>query len=83
MLIRAHHPLAGQRLDVRQEGNGTLVLAHPDGGGLRVPRNWTDADGAVTPDQLAKASVQSATTGLREVIELVESLKHRSPTRKE
>jgi len=77
-IIRPHHPLGGEKLSVLQEGNTRLVLAHPRGGGLRIARGWTDADGIAAPVQLARASVQSETAGLRDLMQLVESLKRRS-----
>jgi hypothetical protein len=57
-----------------QEGNRTLIVAHPDGAGLRVARDWTDADGVATDAQLAAMSLQNELTALRDLIELVDSL---------
>jgi hypothetical protein len=55
-----------------------LILAHPDGAGLRVARGWTDADGVATDAQLATTSLQEAVVALRDLIELVDNLRRHS-----
>jgi hypothetical protein len=75
-IIRLHHPLVGKKLDVLQEGRTALVLAHPDGAGLRLPREWTDADGCVEPRR-AVAPAIGTVASVRELIHLVAALRVR------
>jgi hypothetical protein len=45
-LTRRHHPLEGQVFDVVMSGRTQIVVRVPDGSVMRLPRAWTDADGA-------------------------------------
>lgn len=72
-LTRRHHPLEGQTLEVLRDGRAQLIVRLSDGTSMRVPRRWTDIDGAV---ELARESVCTIDS-LREVLELVEALRRR------
>ena len=43
-IIRRHHPLEGEQLDVLTAGKATIVVRLTDGSSLKLPRRWTDAD---------------------------------------
>jgi len=45
-VTRRHHPLLGHRLEVVSGGASTIVVRIADGTSMRIPRAWTDADGA-------------------------------------
>ncbi len=45
-VTRRHHPLLGQRLNVVSGGASAIVVRIADGTTMRIPRVWTDADGA-------------------------------------
>jgi hypothetical protein len=58
-----------------QEGRSQLVVRASDGLPMRIPRSWTDVDGA----RVSEPGVACAFTrdGLRELIELVDVLRKR------
>ncbi len=74
-IIRRHHPLEGQQLDVRSAGGSTVVVRLTDGSSLKIPRHWTDADGL----ERTEFSGDSPFTvyGLRELLRLFMSLRKR------
>jgi hypothetical protein len=45
-LTRRHHPLEGQVFEVVMRGRTQIVVRLGDGTVMRLPRAWTDADGA-------------------------------------
>ena len=73
-LIRKHHPLEGQLLEVIKGGPVQLVVRLSDGTAMRLPRSWTDIDGVTV---LAAESVFTVDS-LRELLELVEALRRRA-----
>jgi hypothetical protein len=44
-VIRRHHPLRGQELEVLSAGKVWVVVHLGDGSAAKIPRRWTDADG--------------------------------------
>jgi hypothetical protein len=77
-VTRRHHPLLGEQLEVLVEGRGDhLGVRLPDGSTTRIPRAWTDADGAAESREPAAATVFTV-DALRELIELVEAILHRT-----
>jgi len=44
-VIRRHHPLEGQQLEVLAERGTRIDVRLRDGTSMRMPRSWTDADG--------------------------------------
>jgi hypothetical protein len=73
-ITRRHHPLEGQTLEVLRGGQIHIVVRPPDGTPMRVPRAWTDADGA--PPQNSVERVFSV-DAMRELIQLVDGLLQR------
>jgi hypothetical protein len=77
-VIRRHHPLEGQSLELFKDGKEQLVVCLPDGSRIRIPRSWTDLDGdtrtQVAPDLLTVFTVDA----VREFSTLVDALKQRS-----
>ena len=74
-LIRPHHPLQGEVFEVLRGGKKCVTILLSDGTAMRVPRDWTDADGV-------RAEVSSRTgafsiASLRSLLELVELLSTR------
>lgn len=67
-VTRHHHPLEGLLLEVIKGGPVQVVVRLPNGSPMRVPRSWTDADGAPsTPPADRFFTVDS----LLELVELV------------
>ncbi len=73
LIIRRHHPLEGQELDVVRGGRSELVVQHPDSLTMRIPRAWTDADGATAPPKV-KPDTQLTVDVLRELMHLARVL---------
>jgi hypothetical protein len=72
-VIRRHHPLRGRELEVLSASKRMILVRHPDSLTMRIPRDWTDADGVPleTPNiQDTRLTVVS----LRELIHLVDVL---------
>ena len=72
-MIRRHHPLVGQELEVLSANKSVVVVRLSNGSSLKIPRQWTDADGAQSGPELQGESELSV-QGLRELLELLESL---------
>ena len=74
-LTRRHHPLRGHTFEVLQTGARQLVVRALDGVAMKLPRAWTDADGASAedPDGEAVFSVEA----IRTLLEVVEALRRR------
>ena len=45
-MTRRHHPLEGQTFEVLKVGKKDLLVQLRDGSTIKLPRSWTDADGA-------------------------------------
>jgi hypothetical protein len=76
-VIRRHHPLEGQELDVVRGGKRELTVRHPDTFTLRIPREWTDADGVASRPNL-KPDTELTVEAVRELLQLVDGLRDRS-----
>ena len=74
-VTRRHHPLEGQVVKVLTGGPAQMVVRLRDGTSMRLPRAWTDADGA--PPSKRSEHVFSA-EALRELIEHVDILGRRA-----
>ena len=82
-VIRRHHPLCGQELEVLSAGKVWVVVCLGDGSTVKIPRRWTDADGTLQCVELGSDSKFSL-SGLRELLKLVEALGgRRSPSNDE
>lgn len=72
-ITRRHHPLRGQELEVLREAKSWLVVRHPDGGPMKLLRQWTDADGAVQGSESEGETVFTV-EGTRQLIALLAAL---------
>ncbi len=75
-VIRRHHPLEGQELEVVREGKPGFLVRNPDGLAMRIPRDWTDIDGATEPP--ASSGTQLTIASLRDLLRLVQALEDRA-----
>jgi hypothetical protein len=80
-IIRAHHPLLGQEFPVVREGREVLLLELADRSRIRLPRNWTDADGPPETSPGSGPAVVCTVDSLRAVARLVEALAARATSR--
>ena len=69
-VIRCHHPLCGQPLEVLSAGKACVVVRLTDGSSMKLPRHWTDADGAKQCEECGGNSKFSL-SGLRALLKLV------------
>jgi hypothetical protein len=77
-VTRPHHPLQGKEVVVLVEGRGDeLTVELPDHSTMRIPRKWTDADGAGT-DSPERPPAVFTVEALRELVELVAALRQRT-----
>lgn len=76
-VIRRHHPLVGQDLGVLSVSKTVVVVRLPNGSSLKVPRQWTDADGAPVCQELQGES-KLCIQGLGELLRLLEALRKRT-----
>jgi hypothetical protein len=77
-IIRRHHPLEGQQLELLSTGKNSVVVRLCDGSSLKILRRWTDRDAGPWPE-LAGDS-QLCLGGLRELLVLFQALRHRRRT---
>ena len=75
-VTRRHHPLLGQELEVLKADKNNLTLRLADGATLKMPRAWTNADGATGTQQPSISSVFTV-EALRELMALVGTLRNR------
>ncbi len=76
-VIRRHHPLVSQDLEVLSASKTAVVVRLLNGSSLKVPRQWTDADGAQACPELQGES-RFSIQGLREFLHLLEALRKRT-----
>ncbi len=74
-ITRRHHPLQGQTFDILQTGRRQLVVRALDGVAMRLPRGWTDADGA--PAETNEPDAFFSVDAIRALLEIVEALQRR------
>jgi hypothetical protein len=74
-ITRRHHPLKGQTFDVLQTGPQQLVVRVLGGLAMRLPREWTNADGA--PAETSEADAVFSVDAIRALLEIVEALHRR------
>jgi hypothetical protein len=70
-VTRHHHPLHGLRLEAVSGGAATIVVRIADGTTMRIPRAWTDADGAPSHDP---AETVFSVEALRDLLRLVDAI---------
>ena len=73
-LIRPHHPLEGQLLEVIRVGPSNVAVRLKDGTAMQLPRSWTDIDGGVSLGPERICTIES----LREVLELLETFRRKA-----
>jgi hypothetical protein len=61
---------------VLQGGREQIALRLADGASLRIPRHWTDADGALSADSNGSESILTV-EALRRMLELLEAFLRR------
>ena len=74
-VTRRHHPLRGRSLEIFREGRNDLTVWLADGSRIRMPRRWTDADGA--HDESSVRLTVFTVDALRALLVLVDALKRR------
>ena len=74
-ITRRHHPLQGLALEVLHTGSRELVVRAPDGFWMRLPRAWTDADGAAA--EASEPDAVFSVDAIRALLEIVEALQRR------
>jgi len=74
-ITRRYHPLQGQELEVISDGPLEVTVRHPDTLAMRIPRNWTDADGVANAPLPSDTELNTAS--LRDLLHLVEILERR------
>jgi hypothetical protein len=74
-VTRRHHPLHGQRLEAVFAGAATVVVRLADGTTMRLPRTWTDADGAPSHDP---AESVFSVDALRDLFRLLDAIGRRA-----
>ena len=74
-ITRRHHPLQGRVFDVLQTGPRQVVVRALGGLAMRLPRAWTDADGA--PAETSEPDAVFSVDAIRALLEIVEALHRR------
>ena len=75
-VTRRNHPLYDQELEVLNAGKQVLVVRLADGSPMKMPRAWTDADGAGPAQEPTLLSVFT-NEALRELLNLLKALRNR------
>jgi len=75
-VTRPHHPLLNQKLEVLKSEKVQLIVLLPDGCAMKIPRAWTDVDGATGREKFLSSTVFTVET-LRELMKLVDALGNR------
>jgi hypothetical protein len=75
-VTRRHHPLYDQELEVLNADKQVLVVRLADGSPMKMPRAWTDADGAGPAQEPTLLSVFTIET-LRDLLHLLGTLRNR------
>ena len=75
-IVRPHHPLLHQEFEVLKGGEHRLVVQHFDGGSMKIPRAWTNADGDQAVAEYCHPQVFTV-QALRELLELADAIRQR------
>ena len=75
-ITRPHHPLLHQEFEVLKADSRRLVVQHFDGGTMKIPRAWTNADDeqAVAPRSHPQVFTVEA---LQDLLDLTNALRQR------
>ena len=73
-VTRAHHPLLGKIFELAQPLGNSITIILPNGCRMKIPRQWSDIDGAKPC-----LSLDSVFTGnsIKELLDLVDLLLNR------
>jgi hypothetical protein len=74
-VTRRDHPLRGRSLEIFRDGRTDLTVWLADGSRIRMPRSWTDADGA--HEESSVRLTVFTVDALRALLVLVDALKRR------
>ncbi len=75
-IIRRHHPINGQELELLSVGKTTVVVRLRDGSSMKILRRWTDVDGVVCTELAGDSEL--SLRGLRELLSLFMVLRERT-----
>jgi hypothetical protein len=75
-ITRPHHPLVDQELEVLKADAHRIVVRHFDGGAMKIPRAWTNADGEQAVARVSQPQVFTV-EALRELLDLIDALRQR------
>jgi len=75
-IIRPHHPLLDQELEVLKADAQRIVVRHFDGGAMKLPRAWTSADSERSSTRAFRPQVYTV-AALRELLDLIDALQKR------
>jgi hypothetical protein len=75
-IIRPHHPLLEQEFEVLKADRHRVVVRHFDGGTMKIPRAWTNADGESAVARVSHPQVFTV-EALRELLDLIDALRQR------
>ncbi len=75
-IVRRHHPLQGQALDLLSLGKTMIVVRLPDSSSLKISRRWSDLDGVACAELTGDS--QLSVKGLRELLSLFMALRERT-----
>jgi hypothetical protein len=77
MITHPYHPLRGQKLElinVPRRVNSKLMLRHPDGRNIRIPRDWTDYNTPQAEQRKASHAHLLDIKGLREIARFISNI---------
>jgi hypothetical protein len=74
-IIRRHHPLYDQQLELLSVGKTTVVVRLPDGSSMKIPRHWIDVDGSTCAELVGESEI--SLQGLKELLRLFIVLRER------
>jgi hypothetical protein len=75
-ITRPHHPLLDQEFEVLNADAHRIVVRHFDGGTMKIPRAWTNADGEQAVARVGLPQVFTV-EALRELLDLIDALRRR------
>lgn len=74
-IIRRHHPLHDQQLELLSVGKTTAVVRLPDGSSMKIPRHWIDVDSSTCMELVGESEI--SLQGLKELLSLFLVLRER------
>ena len=74
-IIRRHHPLYDQQLELLSVGKTAAVVRLPDDSSMKIPRHWTDVDSSTCTELVGESEI--SLHGLKELLSLFMVLRDR------